>query len=410
MPARRALKPLPFLCLAHALDHMFMAIFPFVAVIAAFQGEMGLTYGAALSLSVGGWLMFGLGAPLAGWLADRWSGSGMMTVFFVGIGIASVLTGLAGSPLMLALGLGLIGLFASIYHPVGIAMVIQTAGERRGRHLGINGVFGSGGMAVANFVAAILAAWWSWRAAFIVPGLFSVAVGIVFAVLFRNGIEIADSARPKERPQSGMREFVQVMALIGVMTVLSGMVFQSMTVGLPKILDHRVTALQGDALALGTAATAILLIGGAAQLAGGMLADRFPLKLIYFVLYGSLVPLFLAAAVVWDAPLMVLIVLALAIPVGIQPVADTLFAHYVPPRWLSTAFGFRFALSLTVSAVAVPMIGLVYDRTGDFFWLFAILAAFSAGVVVTVAMLPRRAGDATSRPVAAAPAVAGPAE
>ena len=402
MSALRSPRPLPFLCIAHALDHMFMAIYPFIAVIPAFERDMGLTYGGLLSLSVVGWMLFGLGAPAAGWLADRWSGSGMMILFFVGIGLSSVLTGLADSPLMIAIGLSLIGLFASIYHPVGIAMVIQTAGDRRGRHLGINGVFGSAGMALASLVAASLTALVSWRAAFIVPGLVSIALGLLFAVLFRNGIAVVEPGKVKERPQTGLREFVRVMAAIGVMTVFSGMVFQSMTVGLPKFLDHRIAWLQGDAVTLGVVVTAILLTGGAAQLVGGLLTDRFPLKQIYFVLYGAMIPLFLIAAATYGTPLILLMIVALAIPVGIQPVADTLFAHYIPPKWLSTAFGFRFALSLTVSAAAVPMLGFIFDLSGDFVWLFLILAGFAAGVIGAVAMLPRRGPAEAAAPAAAA--------
>ena len=104
------------------------------------------------------------------------------------------------------------------------------------------------------------------------------------------------------------------------------------------------------------------------------------------------------ATVAAGAPLMLVMVMAIAITVGIQPVADSLFARYIPPKWLSTAFGFRFALSLTVSAAAVPLVGVLFDRTGDFAWLFGILAVFALGVLAAVAMLPARTpGDAEAR-------------
>src|SRR5690606_11154443 len=128
---------------------------------------------------------------------------------------------------------------------------------------------------------------------------------------------------------------------------------------------------------------------------GGLLADRMPLRQAYFLIYGMMVPAMAVATVAAGAPLILIMVMAIAITVGIQPVADSLFARYIPPKWLSTAFGFRFALSLTVSAVAVPLVGFLFDRTGDFVWLFGILAVFALGVLAAVAMLPAHAPGET---------------
>lgn len=399
--------PLPYLCVGHSIDHMFMLLYPTVVVL-ALESEMGRSYGELLALATGGFVMFGLGAPLAGWLADRWSATGMITLFFVGIGASTILTGFADSPAMLFVSLTLMGLFAAIYHPVGISMILQTAGDKRGRYLGINGVFGSAGMGVAALVAGGLTAWLGWRAAFIIPGIVSILLGVLFALQFRDGIEVTVRKKDVEEAEGGLSGFVRVMIILSVITVAAGMVFQALTVGLPKILDHRVAFLEGGgAFGVGVAVTAIMLIGGAAQLLGGYLADRFPLKMLFFAVYGMMAPALLLASLAADGALIVLLILAVAITVGNQPVSDSLFARYVPPKWLSTAFGFRFALSLTVSAVAIPTVGLVFDWTGDFFWLFMLLAAFAAAVVAAIAMLPSRTPGEAVRP---AKPVAVPAE
>ena len=387
--------PLPYLCVGHSIDHMFMLLYPTVVVL-ALESEMGRSYGELLALSTGGFVMFGLGAPLAGWLADRWSATGMITLFFVGIGASTILTGFADSPVMLFVSLTLMGLFAAIYHPVGISMILQTAGDKRGRYLGINGVFGSAGMGIAALVAGGLTAWLGWRSAFIIPGIVSILLGVLFALQFRGGIEVTVRKKDVEEAEGGLPGFVRVMIILSVITVAAGMVFQALTVGLPKILDHRVGFLEGGgAFGVGAAVTAIMLIGGAAQLLGGYLADRFPLKTLFLAVYGMMAPALLLASLAADGALIVLLILAVAITVGNQPVSDSLFALYVPPKWLSTAFGFRFALSLTVSAVAIPTVGLVFDWSGDFFWLFMLLASFAGAVMVAIAMLPSRTpGDA----------------
>jgi MFS family permease len=155
-----------FAGIGHFFAHLLMLLYPTVVLV--IEGRWGMSYGELLSLSLGGFVLFGLGALPAGWLGDRWSAEHMMVVFFVGTGGATISAGLADRPI--ALGLAAIGLFGSIYHPVGTAWLIRNAANR-GRALGWNGISGSIGLAAAPFVAGALAQIISWRAAFVIPGV-----------------------------------------------------------------------------------------------------------------------------------------------------------------------------------------------------------------------------------------------
>ena len=161
-----------FLNLGHTFDHLLMLIFP--TVVLAMGEEFGRGYAELLPLSIGGFIAFGACSIPAGWLADRWSRYGMMVVFFFGIGAAGILTGLASGRAQVALGLTGIGVFAAIYHPVGIAMLVANRDDV-GRVLGVNGVFGNVGVAFSALLAGALADLAGWRAAFIVPGAQAVA-------------------------------------------------------------------------------------------------------------------------------------------------------------------------------------------------------------------------------------------
>jgi len=172
-----------FLNLGHTLDHLLMLIFP--TVVLAMGAELGRGYAALLPLSLGGFIAFGAFSIPAGWLADRWSRRGMMVVFFFGIGTASILTGFATGPVHIALGLTLVGVFAAIYHPVGIAMLVANQ-ENVGRVLGVNGVFGNVGVAFSALIAGALADTIGWRAAFIVPGAIALGVGAAFVLFARE--------------------------------------------------------------------------------------------------------------------------------------------------------------------------------------------------------------------------------
>ena len=177
-----------FANVGHTLTHLMMLLYP--TVVLTLEKQLALSYGELMWLSVPGLVLYGFAALPAGWLGDRWSAEHMMVLYFIGTGAAAMLTGLANGPLGLALGLSLIGLFGSIYHPVGVAWLVRNA-ESRGKALGWNGIFGSLGLGVAALVAGALTQFISWRAAFIVPGLLCALTGVALAVFVRDGSVVA---------------------------------------------------------------------------------------------------------------------------------------------------------------------------------------------------------------------------
>src|SRR4051812_15430305 len=170
----------PFINVGHFLDHLAMLVFP--TVVIALAREWDRPYSELLPLALGGFIAFGAFALPAGWLADHWSRYKMMAVFFFGIGASLFLTGVAQSAWQGGAGLTLTGMFAAIYHPVGIAMLV-AAPDKMGRALGWNGLWGNLGLAAAALTAGALMDLWGWRWAFFVPGLAAIAAGIAFVAL-----------------------------------------------------------------------------------------------------------------------------------------------------------------------------------------------------------------------------------
>jgi len=227
-----------------------MLIFP--TVVLAMAPEFGRSYSEMLPLSLGGFIMFGACSLPAGWLADHWSRRGMMIIFFIGIGAASILTGLAGSPLQIAAGLTLIGVFGAIYHPVGIAMLVSGR-DKVGRVLGVNGVYGNFGVALAALIAGALAYWIHWRAAFIIPGALSIAAGSAFALLVPAPPRATRAVKSEGGVAIGRNTLVRVFAILTVATMCGGVIFNATTVAMPKIFDERLTALTQTTLGIGVA-------------------------------------------------------------------------------------------------------------------------------------------------------------
>ena len=117
----------------HFIDHMLMLIFAKAAFNAgiSFGISKDMAYAEMIPYGIPSLILFGACAPLAAFLDDKWNRSGMLTVFFFGIGSAAILTGLAQSLLQVGIGLTLIGVFASIYHPVAVSYTHLTLPTKR---------------------------------------------------------------------------------------------------------------------------------------------------------------------------------------------------------------------------------------------------------------------------------------
>lgn len=371
----------------HAYIHMFMLLFP--TVVLALEQEFRRPYGELLSLATAGFVLLGAGAIPAGWLGDRWSSRGMMALFFFGVGGAAVLTGLADNLFMIAAGLALMGLFGSIYHPVGIALVVASA-SNRGRSLGFNGVFGNGGAAVAALVAGALTDWISWRAAFILPGVLSMATGALFLLLSRGG-QIAAKTEQITTPGYDLprRTMIRVVIVLSVTTLCAGLIYQITSVALPKIVAERVSDIgAAGTLGVGGMVTAVYLSASFAQIGGGYLADRVALKPLFMLSYLAQVPVFLIAATLTGQPLLIAAVAVISLGTGAAPAETVLVTRYSPEKWRATILGAKFAMALGVSAMGVPVVALIYDNTGGFFWLFVTLAGLAAMVGTAAMFLP----------------------
>jgi MFS family permease len=370
-----------------------MLIYP--TAVLAMGAEFGRTYGELIVLMTPSVILFGAGAIPAGWLGDRWSARGTLIIMFFGLGAATILTGFARTPFEVGLGLAAIGLFASIYHPVATAVVVRYA-ARRGRALGINGIFGGLGMALAPGITGFLSSTFGWRAAFVVPGLICLGVGGLFVWAVREISPAASASARTEGVNGNGRSVLPIFAAIVLAGVCVGFLYQTETVAMPKVFEQRLTFLGGALSAVGIFAAAIFVFGAVAQYVGGLLADRLSMKRLVVLALSLQVLVMLAMARAWDWPLFALSVVMVVFTLGLQPVMDSLIAHYVPPAWHARAYGARFLSAIVVSSLSVPVVAWVFEATGGFEWLFFGLVGIAGLGVIAAATLP------TERPVVAA--------
>lgn len=381
-----------FVNVAHFFDHYVLLIFP-TAVL--FMGpELGDSYASRLALATGSFLAFGALSLPAGWLGDRWSRRKMMAIFFFGTGIACILTGLSSGTFALAACLTLIGVFGAIYHPVGTAMLV-AATRSSGRSLGLNGVFGNVGVALAAVITGVIAEVLGWRAAFVIPGLASIAAGFAYLALIRDEPpRPAPAAKPKAR-EGGHRTLIAVA--LGLTFLCGGITFNGATISLPKLVLERLPALAENGALIGAIATGIYFAGAATQLTMGRLVERYAMGPL-FMLTGLMQAIGLVGvAVLPGAAGLVLAIFALAATFGQVIVNDMIIARSVPDAWRARAYSVRHVVGSTAATLAVPIIVALHSPERGLtpvYVALAVLGCVIAASSILYAFATRRTGMA----------------
>ena len=372
--------------IGHAIDHMFLLVF--AAAIGAIAADFGFSHWEDLMpYGVGAFLLFGIGSLPSGRLGDLWGRRRMMLVFFFGIGTAAIATALTQNAWQLAIALAAIGAFASIYHPVGIPMLVQRT-KNPGAVIGINGLAGNLGVAVAALVTGFVTQWVGWRVAFVLPGLLAIACGALFA--YAAPVEVETPARRKTRAVRSMPPSVLARALV-VMTaaaVTGTLLFNFTTNGNGRLLSERFRGIVEDPALLGALLAGIYAIASLAQVVVGRLADRFPLKPLFLGIVLMQIPLLGLAAISQGWWLFAWLLGSMIFIFGAIPFTDFLIVRYVDDRVRSRIAGMRFTVSFGISSFAVWMLGPAVKGMG-FETMMLVLAAVAACTTAIVCLLPR---------------------
>lgn len=389
-----------FTWIGHLLMHLLTALF--LTVVLALETEWQLPYDELIRLWTLGALMIGLGAPLAGWLGDRWSESGMMAVFFLVTGVGSIAAGLADGTDALWIALAVLGLGASIYHPVGMAWMVKNA-TSRGRSMGYLGIFGTIGIASAAVVAGGLTDLAGWRSAFLIPGAVCTALGVALTACILLGVIRDREGDVKPQPKAARGDVYRAFLILSVTMICGGILFNAMQVVLPKLFEERLSGLLGaGTFGVGGLVTLVYLTAAIPQLIGGHLADRFPLKWIYTVCLCLQVPMMAALSALAGLPVVAaaaLVVIASQVQI---PAENLLLARYTPEKHRGLAFGAKFILSFGAGPLAVQLVAWFYETTGEFAALYLTLAGVALLAALAGLWLPGERRPAA--PPAAVPA------
>jgi MFS family permease len=392
-------RAIAFLNWAHAIDHYVLLIFP--TVVLSLEAFYSRPYGELIALGTPCFVAFGVFSLPAGWLADRWSRRNMMVVFYAGCGLSLIAAALAPNLIMLAVALFLLGVCAAIYHPVGMAMLIE-ASQARGRTLAFNGVCGNLGAALAAGITALLAYWLGWRAAFLVPAILCLATAPLFF------LSVADdrhhAAGRESRPGVRLTPVLAatMFGLFILIALTAGLIFNAVTVALPKIVEERLGQ-DVPLVAVGGLATAVFMCGALAQLAVGRLVERIAPHLLLTVIVSIGLVGIVWAAMATGPVLMLALALVMVSIYGQVTLNDMVIARYTADAWRGRVYAVRYFLLFLSAGAAVAMIARFHQQ-GGFELVLMVTAA------VTVVFLAAAVGVAVIASLAPAKEAPQPAE
>ena len=376
-----------WLNISHFLDHFIMLVFAKAAYDAG--RHFGMSYEEIIVYGVAGFVLFGGMAPVAAQLADRYSRSLMMVVYHFGIGIAAVFAGLSQSVWHLGAAIGLIGAFAAIYHPVGIAMLIKS-NRSIGFRLGINGVFGNMGVAAAPLIIGLLLTFGDWRLCFIGSGLFCIGYGAVFIMALVD--EAAPAGKAKSKMATGFAPgWKLALGSMLLSTASGGFIFGAMTFVVPRYFEISLPNISTSVAMTGLLASIVYAAASFSQIGVGWLIDRVAPKWVLFSIGVGQVIFVALAARFTDYALFFAMLVAMCFVFGQIPITDTILSRYVPDDWRARVLSVKFMVNLTIGATVLPICGAILQSGYEMAALFSVMSALAVFVVIAGALLPVQA-------------------
>jgi len=383
--SRNLTLPDMYINIGHFLDHFMMLIFAKAAFDAG--RHFGLSYDEIIIYGTLGLFLFGAAAPLAGWLADKYSRSLIIIIYPFGVSLGAFLCFLSSSPIMLGFSIGVIGFFAAIFHPVGIAMLIRDS-NKVGIRLGVNGVWGNMGVAAAPVLTGFIILNSNWQLSFLVPSLICLIFGIAQLRGFKE-IDIKEE-KTKQKISNGLVEGWKIVLLSLTMTTLAGgFIFGSLTFLIPRIFEVNLSGISVDIAITGLLAGIVYAIASLSQVGVGYLIDRYSPKIILgFVGIGQFFLIYLSSLYI-DYALFFVMLMAMFFVFGQVPITDAILVRYVDDQWRARILSVKFLINLCAGASVLPLVSLFLGYGYTFSDLLTILSCLAIFVVISAYMLPK---------------------
>jgi len=367
-----------YIASAHGTVHVMELVYP--ALLSRIEEDFGVRSVVSGGIAtLFGWA-FGSSAIPAGFLTDRVGSRQVMVYAFFGGAVMATLAGLAPNEWFLAAALAGLGLTIGLYHPAGLSAAAQGI-EQRGLALGLHGVAGNVGQALAPAIAVGLAVLIDWRAAFFFVAGLSAVLGLMMAVIrlpVHGDEEVLPQPDEPAAADDGKRKLFVPLLVVYAGFVLSGMVYRGAITFLPKHLEELVDEDFGAAFV-----TVALLMGAVGQLVGGSISQRVRLERLAPVIALLTVPALALTAVLSGPLLVVFASVFVFLYFANQPVFTGLIADYSPTGAVGRSYGISFFAGFGLGSLGGVIAGAFVDWWDTEAAFLALTAIMSGTVIVS---------------------------
>lgn len=379
---------------AHGVNEFYsVALPPILPLVVA---DLGITYGQAGALISVFFVMYSVFQLPAGFVADRFGKTRMISGGMVFLSLGLFVVGTADRYPLMVVGQAVAGIGGSTYHPSGMSLISDIeGGDTEGRAMGIHGFGGVVGTALAPALIGGLAALRDWRVALSGAALLGLVYAAVFALLFPGPTAARSGADAAAKSPSGgdgirgrIRAFVTVPRawwVLGLFVISFLVSFElgSVRTFAPTYLFVRVA----ESTSFANGIYFVMLVGaGVSSLGAGNLADRFDRSYAGACIFGASVLLLAATALVPAIPGVMLgwFFVVGVVLYAVTPMKNALMAGYSERAFSGSLFGLMVSASSLGRATGPVFFGVVGERFG---WLVAFPAIGIVSLVGVVAFL-----------------------
>ena len=344
---------------SHLAVHAQMMVFPTLMLLFHHEFDLGLdTLGI---MATAGAFMFGVGAIPAGFLEGKLGGRALLLIYQVGSIIGGLGLILAKNPFQMTIGLAILGLASSIYHPAGLTILSRRL-TNLSKGMAIHGVAGSIGLALGPLFAGAAAEFGSWRVSYLIWIILqAILVFVTFFMIKRRNKPIVDESMPniieiKDKPS---------IALYYIMATAMGFSFGGFTTYMPTLFGSQTSgifALLPETLKAGFFTTLVFTSGILGQTIGGYVGDRYSRSfLLFWIVILNMPFLFLMGFTSGWGLLMSSILLGVVYFLN-QPVSNALLAELTPSSHRGIGYGISFFLSFGIGGIAPAICGWITNQ------------------------------------------------
>jgi MFS family permease len=350
-------------------------------------------------------LLWGVGQPVAGAIADRFGAPKVLALGAVLYGLGLYLMAQATTPLMLTLSAGVLigfGLSGCAFTIVVGALGKLVPAEWRSTAFGFGTAAGSFGQFLFSPLAVALIGSFGWQNALLA---FAIMLALILPLsLVLSAPPSGGQAQAAHVPSQSVRHAMTeafghrsyVLLVLGFFTCGFQLAFT--TVHLPSYLLDRGLSAEVGGWTLATIGMFNIIGSIASGYLGNRMPKRYILSIIYFCRAISIV-IFITLPASATATLIYGAVTGL-LWLSTVPPTSGLVATMFGTRWLAMLFGFAFLSHQIGSFLGVWLGGVVFDRYGTYdpiWWLSVIFGVLSAIINLPIVEQPvARAAEAAA--------------